>query len=197
MPVCSGQNGEGLVLVPQQPLLRTIIVGDYSCNKHEFRLLHFPYSIFCIFYRKNGNKFELVRCHVPFSNTPFTGKEDDYLYGLPLMNHESAHGICFYNWPVASSLNELIKMVIAQYWASPFMEYNDGFSYWTLKYKGSRFLNNWIKNTKEGNFNWLSEQKLLQSDYIVNIKKLLETYSSQYSKFGFEVVNLEKPVIAL
>lgn len=198
MPADNGMQGHGLILVPQAPSVRTIFMGDRGGERFDRVSLFFPHSLFCIFYSENNkNNLQLKRCHVTFSKVPFTGKDStEKFFGLPLRNHEEAHGICFYNWPDAKNVKDLAKLVINQYWSSPYMEYNDNFSYWNKSYKKT-FFTEWKKNTKEQNYDWIYQQDWLQAPYVVDLNKLLEANKSQYSKNGITVLELERPQVNL
>lgn len=182
----------GLILVPQPPQKHIITMGENGCEGRP--TLVFPYHLFCIFYTYHDNVgFYLSRLHVPFSQKPFTGENpDEQFYGLPLRNHEAAHAICFYQWPCHQDKETFVRLVIQQYWSSPFMEYFDNFSYWNQIYDAMNtgFLSRWIENTKAKNHKWIMEQKLLQPPYMVSLGKLLESNKSQVSPRGVEVLCL-------
>jgi hypothetical protein len=84
----------------------------------------------------------------------------------------------------------LIEKTIQQYWTSPFAEYNDWASAWTNKYinRHPTFLKEWIKQTKNKNFDWIFNKDFIAPDYVVNIQKLLEVNKSYIAKLGVKVI---------
>jgi hypothetical protein len=115
---------------------------------------------------------------VGFSNTPFTGKETDVLYGLPVGNLDSGYGVCFYNWPFSDDISDFCDQVISQYWSSPFVDYRDEFSHWINKYNGyaiasdGKFNVEWKAATARGDYDWILQQRLHGADFVVSLKQL-------------------------
>ena len=46
-------------------------------------------------------------------------------------------------------------------------------------------------SAKEKKYDWVLNKKLLQSNYIVSLQKLLDTYKSFYAVEGVKVLNLK------
>jgi hypothetical protein len=194
MPAESSRNtGHGLILVPQPPSVRTIFFAEGGKKR-----LIFPYTLFGMFYfRTPQHQYLLKRLHVIFGQEPFTGKEDEKLYGLPVRNHDGAFATCFYHWPGEQTAEKFAHLIINQYWMSPYAEYNDWASWWTQRYTALNptFAAQWDEATKAKNYRWILEQEFLQPDHHVTLGKLLEANKSHYAAGGIEVVNLVPPKV--
>jgi hypothetical protein len=173
---CSSQH-HGKIIATTPPQVRTLFW--HGAPKGEQFI--FPHTLFVAYYtRQEGAKYWLNRLHVSFSLTPIDLKNQEQpIYGLPLANTDVGNAICFYEWPTSEHPEEFMKKVIAQFWASPFQDYGDGFSHWLVSYgqhRGSgtcKFRQDWQAATARRDWKWLWDQTLLQAPYVVNLRKLI------------------------
>jgi len=193
----SNETGHGLLLIPQPPMVRTIFYD----NGNKLRLV-FPYALFGLFYWKNpqhlpDKSFALKRLHVMFGQQPFTGAEDQKLYGLPLRNHDGAYATCFYKWDGEETEEKFARLIINQYWMSPYAEYHDWASWWTQRYAAlnPQFFDEWVAATERKDYKWILEQQLLQAEHHVTVGKLLEANKSHVNAEGVRVVQLITPKV--
>lgn len=183
----SSATGYGLLLVPQPPAVRTIFMKEGGSKR-----LAFPHTLFGLFYfRSEKVQFHLKRLHVMFGQQPFTGDRTEKVFGLPLRNHDGAFATCFYHWDTEQTAEKFAKKIIGQYWMSPYAEYNDWASWWTKKYNSGNpsFLSRWEQATKDGDYDFAMRESLLQSDYTVNIGKLLDANKMHYAAGGVEILS--------
>lgn len=166
--ICPGVTAKGLLIVPQPPQKRTI----FGCGQGHFV---FPYSYFGIIWGSDAHyKYRLHSLHVLWSQAPHMGM-DQQVYGLPLGNTDMSLGICLYEYPIGESLAELARNVVKLYWAAPFRDYRDGYSYWLNRYDGG-FIKKWASKSKS-NPRFILTEPLQMAPTIVTPQKLVDTYS--------------------
>jgi hypothetical protein len=193
----SNISHHGRIVASQPPQMRTIIWQDGM--RHH---LMFPHALYVMYYTRgdqnNKNKYWLNRLHVAFSQTPFTFDPNDRLSGLPLANYDMGLAICFYEWPVADDPKEFADKVIAQYWSSPFQDYQDSFSHWLNCYRDQEptFWQEWVAASKTRKYDWMIDQSFLQAPYIVSLKKLFDSNKTLTEEIEyFPNINVKKKLV--